>query len=235
MSKYAKDDNQISGPALRELFRGMDTASLCDINKDLRFMSPDVKPLLRGTRVLGRARTVSVLDDILSVISALRDAQPGEVLVIASRGGQKALFGELFSAEAKRKGLEGIICDGACRDSDSIREMAFPVFTRLVSPMAGSCDKIFDTQQNITCGGILVKPGDIVFGDNDGVVVLSEQELNILPAAKNIQTVEAQVLESLKKGTPLFSMTNADEHLAAIADGMKSTLSFRVEEQTDFS
>jgi len=236
MSKSGKRDTGLSSSALHELFRGLDTPSLCDMNKDLRVMSPAIRPLQPGTRLLGRARTVSVKDDFLTVISALNEAQHGEVLVIDGRGGQRALLGELFSAEARRKGLAGIVVDGGCRDADSIRAMDYPVFARHVTPMAGTCSKIFDTQMSITCGDVKVEPGDIIFGDSDGVIVLSELEVNaITDGARNLQSVESSILESLKRGTPLLDMTNAEEHLNAIANGRESKLSFRVADKTELS
>lgn len=179
---------------------------------------------------------MSVLDDFLTVIKALHEAQPGDVLVIDGRGGRHALLGELFSAEAKRKGLAGIVVDGACRDAESIREMGFPVFSRHVTPMAGTCNKLTETQISIRCGDVSVQPGDIVFGDADGVVILSDKEIHdIIDGAKELQAIEKKVLESLKRGTPLLDMTNAEEHLAAIAQGRDSKLSFRVDKATEFS
>lgn len=226
----------LSSSALQDLFQGLDTSSLCDKNKHLRVLSHEIKPLQPGMKILGRARTMSVLDDFLTVIKALHEAQPGDVLVIDGRGGRHALLGELFSAEAKRKGLAGIVVDGACRDAESIREMGFPVFSRHVTPMAGTCNKLTETQISIRCGDVSVQPGDIVFGDADGVVILSDKEIHdIIDGAKELQAIEKKVLESLKRGTPLLDMTNAEEHLAAIAQGRDSKLSFRVDKATEFS
>lgn len=229
-------DQALSSTALQELFHGLDTSSLCDKNKHLRVISSEIRPLQPGIRIVGRARTMSVLDDFLTVIKALHESQPGEVLVIDGRGGRHALLGELFSAEAKRKGLAGIVVDGACRDSESIRAMGFPVFARHVTPMAGTCNKLSETQISIRCGDVSVQPGDIVFGDSDGVVILSDKELHdIIDGAKKLQSIEARILESVKQGTPLLEMTNADEHLAAIAQGRESKLSFRVADETELS
>jgi 4-hydroxy-4-methyl-2-oxoglutarate aldolase len=236
MSKPTEHQAVLSSSALQERFQGLDTSSLCDKNKHLRVLSPEIRPLAPGTRIIGRARTVTAVDDFLTVIKALHESQPGEVLVIDGRGGRHALLGELFSAEAKRKGLAGIVVDGACRDSESIRAMGFPVFARHVTPMAGTCNKLFETQISIRCGDVSVQPGDIVFGDSDGIVVLSDKELNdIIDGAKNLQAVEARILESLKQGTPLLDMTNAEEHLAAIAQGRESKLSFTLADETEFS
>lgn len=226
----------ISSSALHELFRGLDTSSLCDMNKNLRVMSSEIRPLQSNVRILGRARTVSVQDDFLTIIKALQEGQPGEVLVIDGRRGRRALLGELFSAEARRKGLAGIVVDGACRDSESIRQMGYPVFARHVTPMAGTCNKLFDTQMSIKCGDIKVEPGDIVFGDSDGIVVMSEAELkDIIDGARDLQSVESSVLESLSRGTPLLAMTNAEEHLNAISNGRESQLSFRISDKTELS
>lgn len=211
----------------------MDTASFCDIRKDeLRVMSHEIRPV-SAPRILGRARTVSVLDDFLTVIKALHEAEPGEVLVIDGRGGDKALLGELFCAEAQRKQLAGIVVDGACRDVKGIKALPFPVFSRHVTPMAGTCKKLFETQTGITCGGVSVEPGDIIFADEDGLVVMSDQELLVsIESARRLQEMESQVLQSITSGTPLLGMTNAEEHLKAVFEGKESKLCFNIGEET---
>jgi len=213
-------------PLLETLLEGVDTTSLCDINKTLRVLSPELKPIA-GTSIIGRARTVSVLDDFLTVIKALDESRAGEVLVIDGRGGSKALLGELFSAEAQRRGLKGIVVDGACRDVEQIRKLNFPVFARSHTPMAGTCKLLFDTQMRITCGGVTIEPGEIIFGDVDGIVVMSDAELDdLVGGARALQQIEGDVLTNIKNGTSLMDMTNARAHIDAVAEGRESKLLF---------
>ncbi|MBX3072933.1 RraA family protein [Candidatus Obscuribacterales bacterium] len=212
---------------VRSLLANLDTTSICDVKKDLRVMAPQIKAVKPGSRIVGRARTVSVDNDFLTVIKALHEAEAGDVLVIDGNGGMKALLGELFTAEAKRKNLAGIVVDGACRDVGSIQRLDFPVFSKWVSPMAGSCRQLFETQTSIVCGGVPVEPGDIIFADIDGIIVLTDEELNaVAEGARAVQKIEDAVLEAIKHGTPLLELTNAAEHLEAIGVGKDSKLCF---------
>ena len=86
----------------------------------------------------GPAFTVVAEDDHLPVMSALAEAAPGDVLVVAAFGGTRAVFGELFATEARRRGLAGIVSDGYCRDLRGLREIGLPVFARGTTPRSGT-------------------------------------------------------------------------------------------------
>jgi RraA family protein len=178
-------------------------------------------------QLVGRAFTVSCCNDFLTVIKALHDASPGDVLVVDGQQGRTALAGELFSTEAKRKGLSGIVVDGAVRDVATIRAMQFPVYCRSIFPLSGSTSHIFTTQVPVSCGGVTVVPGDIVFGDDDGIVVASEAEIiEVLPLAEDIQKKETEALQRMAHGESLLGLLNFDEHLASISVGKESQLRF---------
>ncbi|MFO1349841.1 MAG: RraA family protein [Gammaproteobacteria bacterium] len=205
----------------------LDTACLCDANKQVRLMDPGIRPLRLGLKLVGIAHTVSCEDDFLTVIKGLSDAQPGQVLVVDTRNSPRAVAGELFSREAQRRGLAGIVVDGAVRDTEKIRALGIAVYSRFVTPVAGTTRKIFATQIAIPCGGVTVNPGDVVFGDDDGVVVASQAELaQLIPQAEAIQQVEEQVLARMDKGENLITMLNFEEHYRAIQDHRESQLKF---------
>ncbi|HWP46028.1 MAG TPA: RraA family protein [Candidatus Limnocylindrales bacterium] len=211
----------------KEILSKLDTACLSDANKNLRVLDSGIRPIRSGLKLIGIAHTVSCYNDFLTVIKALKDAQPGEVLVIDGQGGSRALVGELFTREALRKGLAGIIVDGACRDTWRIRTLQLPVYARSISPLSGTTSRIFDTQIPITCGGVTVNPGDIVFGDEDGILVASLKELSeALPIAQEIQSKEEEVYKRMDKGESLLDMLNFDEHYAKVSGGQKTSLKF---------
>jgi len=212
---------------IRERLTRLETSCLCDAKKTLRCLDPAIRPLSLGVQLVGRAFTVACCNDFLTVIKALHDASPGDVLVIDGQQGRKALAGELFSTEAKRKGLAGMVVDGAVRDVATIRAMQFPVYSRSIFPLSGSTSQIFATQVPVSCGGVTVVPGDIVFGDDDGIVVASEAEIReVLPLAEAIQQKETEALQRMARGESLLGLLNVDEHLASISAGKDSQLRF---------
>ncbi|MFQ6038578.1 MAG: RraA family protein [Candidatus Aminicenantales bacterium] len=207
----------------------LDSASICDASQTFRVMDPGIKPLFEGIRMIGVARTAHSRGDFLTVIKALQEAVEDEVLVIDAEGDKIAMAGELFATEAKRKKLAGMVIDGGCRDVAQIRKIRFPVFARHITPMAGGASKIFKTQTQVTCGGVQVSPGDILFGDDDGVVVISQEDItHIMDGAESIQATEAKVLKKIEHQTSLFLLTNFSEHYERITKGEESKLTFTI-------
>lgn len=215
--------------AIKGRLARLDTACIYDANKKLRVMDPGIRPINQGLKMIGIAHTVQCKGDFLSVIKALHDAKDGEVLVIDSDKEKIAVAGELFTYEAQRKGLAGIVIDGGCRDVKHIRQTNFPVYARYITPMAGTASRIFSTQATIQCGGVPVSPGDIIFGDDDGVLIISEQEITeILEAAESIQQKEEKVSIRIKANESLLDMLNFSEHYAKISQNQESKLTFKV-------
>src|SRR5215212_5080226 len=93
--------------------------------------------MVADVRMAGPALTVVAEDDHLPVFSALAEAQAGQVLVIATGGGRRAVLGELFATEARRRGLAGVVIDGLCRDVQGLRALGLPVFARGTVPASG--------------------------------------------------------------------------------------------------
>jgi 4-hydroxy-4-methyl-2-oxoglutarate aldolase len=214
---------------LKERIAKLDTACIYDVNERLRVMDPEIRPINQGIKMIGVARTVHCKGDFLSVIKALHDASEDEVLVIDAEGDKIAFVGELFALEAQRKKLAGIIVDGACRDIEGIRNINFPVFSRYVTPKAGTSSNIFPTQEKVSCGGVSVSPGDIIVGDDDGIIVMSRKEAaEILDAAQNIQIIEKKVIEKMEAGKSLTEVLNFFDHYAKIDKKQESQLIFTI-------
>ena len=205
----------------------LDTACVSDANKELRVIDPAIRPIRTGLKLIGRAHTVSCHEDFLMVIKALKDAEEGEVIVIDSQGSERALAGEMFPTEAMRKHLAGIVIDGSCRDTAAIRRMEIPYYARSVNCRAGTTKNIFKTQIPINCGGVTIDPGDIVFGDDDGLIVATIDELShVIEAAEEIQKKEERLLKGMAKGVSLLEMMNFDDHYKKLSKGESSTLKF---------
>jgi len=208
----------------------LDVSALSDADKTLPVVDAAVRAMLPDVRMAGPAYTVVAEDDHLPVMTALAEAAPGDVLVVATYGGTRAVFGELFATEARRRGLAGIVCDGYCRDLRGLRSIGLPVFARGTSPRSGTTVSRAAPGQEVTFGGIAVRPGEIVFGDDDGLLIATAERIEAaLPTAEAIGGAERAILAAQARGEALHGLTNHDEHVAALDRGEASALAFRVD------
>lgn len=214
---------------LFERLSGLSVASVADADKNIRVMSSMIMPVRPGLKLLGIARTVSCHNDFLTVIHALEQSQPGDVLVIDSQDSTRALVGELFTTEAKRRGLSGIVVDGPVRDVEMIRKLDIAVFAKSYCPCSGATQKLMETQTEISCGAVKVLPGEIIFGDDDGIIVSSVSDLaGLVSLASQIQNTEEIVVDRMSNGDCLIDMLNFREHIELINQGSESSLTFKV-------
>lgn len=215
---------------LTERLLGIDVSALSDADKTLPVVDPGVRAMIPDVRVAGPAFTVIAEDDHLPVMSALAAAAPGDVLVIAANGGARAVFGELFATEARRRGLAGIVADGFCRDQRGLRRIGLPVFARGTTPRSGTTVSRAALGATVACGGVVVSPGDIVFGDDDGVLIATAERIAAaLETAEMIGRSERTILAAQDRGEALHGLMNHREHVAALDRGEPSALAFRVD------
>jgi 4-hydroxy-4-methyl-2-oxoglutarate aldolase len=215
---------------LIERLLGIDVSALSDADKTLPVVDPAVRAMMADVRMAGPAFTVVAEDDHLPVMSALGEAAPGDVLVIATNGGSRAVFGELVATEASRRGLAGIVADGFCRDLRGLRAIGLPVFTRGTTPRSGTAVSRVPLGATIVCGGVEVSPGDIVFGDDDGLLIAAAERIAAaLETAELIGRSERAILAAQARGEALRGLTNLDEHVAALDRGEASAMAFRVD------
>jgi 4-hydroxy-4-methyl-2-oxoglutarate aldolase len=213
--------------ALLQRLAAIDTTSLKDAaGPSLRVLPAALRPVRAGVRLLGRALTVDAREDLMPVLAGLAESGPGDVLVIAGHP-DHAVAGELFATEALRRGVTGLVIDGHCRDSRILAGLNLPVFARGVAPSACPARALPVTQVPIVIGDVTVRPGDVVLGDDDGIVVGSEDELwQALHGAEVIQQRETALRRAIEAGESLFDHLNVDEHVAALRDGRDSKLTF---------
>lgn len=133
-------------------------------------------------RVIGRAYTVQTYgEDLSAVFDALDEAPAGSVLVIDARGNRAAAFtGERVCGQALERGLRGIIIDGCCRDVEGINRLAFPVYARGTYPAPARRLGTGVTGIPVSLAGSVVKPGDLIAADGNGVVVACREQLDLL-------------------------------------------------------
>ena len=208
---------------------GIDVSALSDADKTLPVVDPAVRAMIPDVRMAGPAFTVLAEDDHLPVMDALAEAAPGDVLLIAANGSSRAVFGELFATEARRRGLAGIVADGYCRDLRGLRQIGLPVFARGTTPRSGTTVSRAALGAPIACGGIETSPGDIVFGDDDGLVIATAKRIEAaLETAELIGRSERAILAAQARGEALHDLTNHQEHVEALDRGEASALAFRV-------
>ena len=144
-------------------------------------MRADIRPVYPDAVVVGRARTVQSVDVYeahedayekeIAAVDALR---PGDVVVASTqRSTRTCLWGELLSTASVARGASGAVIDGYTRDVRQIRQMGFPVFATGMYPVdSAGRSAVIDYDCPVSCGDVVVHPGDLVFGDVDGVVVI---------------------------------------------------------------
>ena len=215
---------------LIERLLGIDVSALSDADKALPVVDPAVRAMVPDVRMAGPAFTVVAEDDHLAVMGALAEAAPGDVLVIAANGGSHAVFGELFATEAQRRGLAGIVTDGLCRDVRGLRALGLPAFARGTTPRSGATVSRAAPGATFACGGVKVSPGDLVFGDDDGLLIAPPERIaSALDTAELIARSERAILAAQARGEALHDLTNHADHVAALDRGETSALAFRVD------
>lgn len=171
-------------------------------------MHPDMKPRGADKKIIGPAITVKLTaGDIVDCLCVFEVAKPGDVIVIDAFGEPNtSIWGGLMSGLARNAGVVGAVIDGSCRDTDEARLLDFPVTSRYVGPRAahtatsGRKDPI-EVNVPIVCGGIIVRPGDLVVADEIGVAIVPYEKLAaVYPKARKQADNEMASREDILKG-----------------------------------
>src|SRR5215212_912868 len=218
----------VSEPGIPPQVWQLDAASLSDANKALRVLPRELRPYNHGLRMVGRVVTVTASADLVPVLAGLEQCRAGEVLVVEAGTTEHAVLGELFATEAVRRGLAGVVVYGLCRDTATLAQLPMPIYALGTIPRAVGASALPVTQQAIRLGDVEVHPGEILVGDDDGIVVLSDAELDAaLEAAEAIQRREGAIRSAMQNGTSLFDQLNFHEHVENLQAGRPSSLAFR--------
>lgn len=186
--------------ALVARFRALPVANIGDAMGRMNVVDGAVRPVWRGAKMAGRAYTVDVAGgDNAGIHAALPYVGPGAVLVVNGHGvTNRALIGELISERLKKIGAAGVVVDGAIRDVRDIEEMGFAMFSTAISPAGPFKNGPFRLNVPVAIGGVVVAPGDIVVGDDDGVAVIPAADAaRILEAAEAKHASETAIRASI--------------------------------------
>ncbi|WP_149476599.1 RraA family protein [Oceanobacillus polygoni] len=188
---------------LVEALRKYPSANVSDCMGRLYSMNAHIRPMGKDNKIIGQALTVkaSIADNML-FHQALLMADPGDVIVVdAGRDMNHSVCGEIMYSYAKSKNIAGFVVDGSIRDVDYLVNNEFPVFAAGITGRGPYKNGPGEINVDISCGGQVVHPGDIILGDEDGIVVIPPQEaLNILEKVKELQANEINSLNLIANG-----------------------------------
>ncbi|MDR3588739.1 MAG: RraA family protein [Negativicutes bacterium] len=188
---------------LVEAFRGVPVANIADNMYRHSCIDAKIRPMNKFP-LLGPAFTVkSRTADNLLLHKAIDMAQPGDVIIVDCQGDTvNSVIGELMISWAARRGIAGIVVDGAIRDVDALENMKLSVYAAGVTPKGPFKDGPGEINVPVSCGGIVVNPGDIIVGDGDGVVVISPKDAQeVLAKARAMQAKEQDILKQIENLT----------------------------------
>ena len=199
----------------------LDVATVHEARDKQGAMSAAIKPLYAGMRVCGTALTVRCQPgDNLMLHKAIDIVSPGEIIVADVSGWEGGPWGDLMSVMAKARGCAGLVIDGFARDGQTIREHGFDVFARGLSVNGTFKEDLGLVNHTISCGGVVVEPGDLVLGDDDGVCVVPKAEAqDVLARAVARVDDERAVRARFAKGETLWSLN--DYQQLAVAKGLR--------------
>lgn len=194
-----------------EEFKKLDVPSISDAMDKLRIYGGllNIKAVVADTYVCGQAFTVHYVPcgEVKGTVGDfIDDILPGEVAVIDNNGRLDCtVWGDIMSIYATKKGIAGTVIDGVCRDINVIRKLRYPIYTKGTYMVTGK-DRVYVDRINepVSISGVQVNPGDLIVGDNTGVVVVPfNRAEEVLKIAKEIERVEQMIVSKVKDGMAL--------------------------------
>ncbi len=201
--------NKIERPPkdLIDQFRKIGSATVHEASGKKGYVDCAIKPITKGVRICGPAYTVQCHPrDNLMLHKALERAQPGDILV-ASVGGyyEAGYWGGLMATSAVAKKLGGLAIDGCVRDSEEMIKMGFPIFCRGFCILGTAKTGLGLINHPTFFGGTVVQPGDLILGDDDGLVVVDRTECKSV-LEKSIERKETEKKKSLQLAAGVSSV-----------------------------
>ena len=206
-SEHLRNHVERTSPELVARAAGFAASILADVAGRRGTLHGRVRALDASMRLAGPAITVEVRPgDNLMIHAAMAIAQPGDVLVIDGKGDQTcALMGEIMISQCMAMGLAGVVIDAAIRDSVEIQGLGFPVFSVGTNPNGPTKFVPGRVNYPISAGGVMVRPGDLVVADADGVFVGEREQVDtLLTLAQKKVDMEAARLRDIRSGQKLI-------------------------------
>ncbi|MCL2669529.1 MAG: 4-carboxy-4-hydroxy-2-oxoadipate aldolase/oxaloacetate decarboxylase [Syntrophaceae bacterium] len=199
-------------------FLAFDTATVHEASGGKGALSSAIKPIDPLCQVCGPAVTVACRPgDNLILHKAIYVAEPGDVLLLTvGEYEEVGPWGEVMTVAAQARGIAGLVTDGSVRDSRSISDLKFPVFSKSLCIKGTTKDSLGRINHPVIVGGVQVFPGDLILGDADGVVVVARQNVGeVLAASRQRVAKEEKIKEDLRKGKSTLELYGLDKILEA--------------------
>ncbi|HLK78247.1 MAG TPA: RraA family protein [Streptosporangiaceae bacterium] len=204
--------------ALREFA----TTQIADCGGPVAIMAPPLRHLAGGAQLCGPAVTVwTKPGDILYVLKAVDLIAPGDVLVVDGGGRiDAAVIGDIAGQALTGLGCDGLVVDGAVRDLDGLEALGLPTFALGSHPATGSNQGPGAINVVVQCGGVTIRPGDVVRGDASGLVVVPQERLaEVLTMTEAVADRERQWRRAVAGGASLPAATGIDDLIGKLAAG----------------
>ncbi|MGW6241745.1 MULTISPECIES: 4-carboxy-4-hydroxy-2-oxoadipate aldolase/oxaloacetate decarboxylase [unclassified Streptomyces] len=205
-------------PAAVERLGIFSSATIHEAQGRLGALDSVIKPVDHRMSLCGPAFTVQCAPrDNLMLQTAIAYARPGDVVVVSAGAYEEAgSFGDVLANACRAKGLGGLVTDTGVRDTEDLRALGFPVFSRGVSVKGTVKETVGPMCEPVTIGGVLVRPGDVVRGDADGVVVVRREDVDEAAAASQRRVdAEAGYIAAYRAGRTVVDMCGLEPLLAA--------------------
>jgi len=199
---------RVSEENIREMLSKVSSANISDAMHRQGELK-GIRPVCSGIKMIGPAFTVRTYPgDWAKTVEAIDEAPQGSVIVIDAGGVEPAVWGELATNSCLENNIAGVVIDGAIRDVVEIRKLKFPAFARIITPTAGEPKGFGEMGVPVKVGGVRVFPGDWVFGDDDGVVVIPQKRaVEITNRAMDVLEKENRIRKEIKQGGTLGKIT----------------------------
>jgi len=191
------------GVDLVNQYRELSSATIHEASGGKGALSSRIKPISPHMKVCGPAVTVKTSPgDNLMLHKAIYTAKPGDVIVADAEGFTEAgAWGEIMAVAAQARGIAGLIFNGATRDSQTIIDLGFPVFCCTLCIKGTQKITLGEINHPLTIDNITIKPGDLVLGDQDGVVIVGKEEAEeVLQKSRAREEKEKAIIKRLKDG-----------------------------------
>ena len=197
-------------------YEKLSVATVHEAQGRVGLLSPEIRPIKEGLKLVGRAVTVfATPGDNVMIHVAMEQCEPGDVMVVAVNARSDCgYFGDLLATLMQARRIAGLVIDSGVRDLTDLRQMNIPVFSRCISAQGTVKATLGDVNVPVVCGGQVINPSDLIIGDDDGVVVVRRHELDsVAKKSEAREEKEAGIRVKYRDGILGLDMNNMRQRL----------------------